>query len=235
MSKTILLIGSSGGLGNVISNWFAEKGFNLAMHFHKHEPIVPAGNHKKYKADITDENQVQQLIKQVIADFGKIDVVINNAGISKSEMSWKTSAESWNQSLAVNLTGPFFIAKHVLPHMRTNNGGRIIFMSSVVAQTGFIGTSAYTASKAGLIGLTKTLAKENATKNITINTLAPGYFSTGMISDVTEDLQEELKKFIPVGKLGNPTEIAALIDYIISDNASYLTGQVIGLNGGLHM
>ena len=92
MSKTILLIGSSGGLGNVISNWFAEKGFNLAMHFHKHEPIVPAGNHKKYKADITDENQVQQLIKQVIADFGKIDVVINNAGISKSEMSWKTSA-----------------------------------------------------------------------------------------------------------------------------------------------
>ncbi|MBK9191239.1 MAG: 3-oxoacyl-ACP reductase FabG [Crocinitomicaceae bacterium] len=235
MSKTILVIGSSGGLGNVISHWFAEKGFNLALHYNKHEPTVPAGNHKKYKADITDENQVQQLIKQVIADFGKIDVVINNAGISKSEMSWKTSAENWNQSLAVNLNGPFFVAKHVLPHMRTNNSGRIIFMSSVVAQTGFIGTAAYSASKAGLIGLTKTLAKENAAKNITINTIAPGYFSAGMIRDVSEELQEELKKFIPVGKLGNPNEIAALIDYIISDNASYLTGQVIGLNGGLHM
>lgn len=235
MSKTILLIGSSGGLGSVISNWFAEKGFNLALHYYKNEPTLKTGNFKKYQADITDEKQVEKLIKEVIADFGKIDVVINNAGISKSEMSWKTSAENWNQSLAVNLSGPFFVAKHIIPHMRANNFGRIIFMSSVVAQTGFIGTASYAASKAGLLGLTKTLAKETASKNITVNTIAPGYFSTGMIKDVTDDLQEELKKMIPVGKLGNPSEIAALIEYIISENSSYLTGQVIGLNGGLDM
>jgi NAD(P)-dependent dehydrogenase (short-subunit alcohol dehydrogenase family) len=233
MSKTILLIGSSGGLGSIISSWFAARGYQLALHYFKHEPQITGGSFKKYQADITKETEVQKMISQVIADFGKIDVVINNAGVSTSEMSWKTSSENWEHTLAVNLNGPFFVTKHILPHMRENNCGRIIFMSSIVAQQGFIGTSAYTASKAGLIGLTKTLAKEVAQKNITVNAIAPGYFSAGMINDVTPELQEQLKKQIPVGTLGKPEEIAALIEYIISENASYLTGQTLGLNGGL--
>ncbi|MBK6526536.1 MAG: 3-oxoacyl-ACP reductase FabG [Crocinitomicaceae bacterium] len=235
MSKTILIVGSSGGLGQVISNWFASRNFKLALHYLEHEPTIKSDNLKKYKADITIESEVKKMIDQVIADFGKIDIVINNAGVSKSEISWKTSSENWDHTLAVNLNGPFYVAKYVLPHMRENGFGRIIFMSSIVAQTGFIGTSAYAASKAGLIGLTKTLAKEVASKNITVNAIAPGYFSAGMINDVTTELQEQLKKQIPVGSLGNPEEIAALIEYIISDNASYLTGQAIGLNGGLDM
>lgn len=235
MSKTILIVGSSGGLGQVISNWFASRNFKLALHYHEHEPTLKSDNLKKYKADITKESEVKKMIDQVIADFGKIDIVINNAGVSKSEISWKTSSENWEHTLAVNLNGPFYVAKYVLPHMRENGFGRIIFMSSIVAQTGFIGTAAYAASKAGLIGLTKTLAKEVASKNITVNAIAPGYFSAGMINDVTVELQEQLKKQIPVGSLGKPEEIAALIEYIISDNASYLTGQTIGLNGGLDM
>ncbi|MBK9592979.1 MAG: SDR family oxidoreductase [Crocinitomicaceae bacterium] len=235
MSKTILIVGSSGGLGQVISNWFASRNFKLALHYHQHEPTIKSDSLKKYKADITKESEVKKMIDQVIADFGKIDIVINNAGVSKSEISWKTSSENWDHTLAVNLNGPFYVAKYVLPHMRENGFGRIIFMSSIVAQTGFIGTSAYAASKAGIIGLTKTLAKEVASKNITVNAIAPGYFSAGMINDVTTELQEQLKKQIPVGSLGNPEEIAALIEYIISDNASYLTGQAIGLNGGLNM
>jgi NAD(P)-dependent dehydrogenase (short-subunit alcohol dehydrogenase family) len=235
MSKTILVVGSSGGLGQVISSWFAEKGYNLALHYLQHEPQISGDRIKKYKADITKEIEVKKLIENVISDFGKIDVVINNAGVSKSEISWKTSSENWEHTLAVNLNGPFYVAKYVLPHMRQNSFGRIIFMSSIVAQTGFIGTAAYAASKAGLIGLTKTLAKEVASKNITVNAIAPGYFSAGMINDVTPELQEQLKKQIPVGTLGKPEEIAALIEYIISENATYLTGQTLGLNGGLGM
>lgn len=235
MSKTILIVGSSGGVGQVISAWFAARDFNVALHYHQHKPQLEKSNVRKYKADITKEAEVKKMIDNVVSDFGKIDVVINNAGVSKSEISWKTSAENWSHTLAVNLTGPFYVSKYVLPNMRENGFGRIIFVSSIVAQTGFIGTAAYAASKAGLIGLTKTLAKEVAQKNVTVNAIAPGYFSAGMINDVTPELQEQLKKQIPVGSLGKPEEIASLIEYIISENASYLTGQVISLNGGLGM
>lgn len=235
MSKTILIVGSSGGLGQAISQWFSNRDFNLALHYHKHEPVIQSARIKKYQADIKNESDVKKMIDKVISDFDKIDIVINNAGVSKSEISWKTSSENWDHTLAVNLSGPFYVAKYTLPNMRENGFGRIIFMSSIVAQTGFIGTAAYAASKAGLIGLTKTLAKEVAQKNITVNAIAPGYFSAGMINDVTPELQEQLKKQIPAGSLGNPEEIAALIEYIISDKASYLNGQTIGLNGGLDM
>lgn len=234
MSKTILLIGSSGGLGKEISTYLSQKGHTLALHYFKNKPANATFN-KCYQADISDEDQVKKMIEQVINDHGKIDAVIHNAGISKSEMSWKTSMENWNQTIGVNLTGPFLVSKHLLPHFRENKQGRIIFISSIVAQTGFIGTSAYSASKAGLIGLTKTLAKESASKNITVNAIAPGYFSAGMIHDVSAEIQEELKTTIPAGRLGKPSELSALLDYILSDEANYLTGQVISLNGGLMM
>ncbi len=234
MTKTILIIGSSGGLGQYLSRYFAEKGYNLALHYFNNKPSEEFDNSRHYKADITIEKDIERMIAEVIADFGVIDAVINNAGISKNGMSWKTSHDDWNDSLAVNLTGPFLITKHVLPYMRNENKGRIIFMSSVVAETGFIGTSAYAASKAGLLGLTKTLAKEVANKGITVNSIALGYFNAGMINDVPMEMQEELKKQIPVGELGNPQELGALIDYIISDKTTYLTGQTINLNGGLY-
>lgn len=235
MTKTIVLIGSSGGLGSAIADGLSTPDNRLALHYFQNKPALKNSNSKSYQADITDEGEVQKLLKEVVADFGKMDVLICNAGISKSEMSWKTSSENWNQTLAVNLNGPFYLAKHAIPYMKKNNFGRIIFMSSIVAQTGFIGTAAYAASKSGLIGLTKTLAREVAQKNITVNAIAPGYFSAGMIADVSPEIQEQLKSQIPTGSLGNPDEITALIQYLISENASYLTGQTIGLNGGLFM
>lgn len=233
--KTILIIGSSGGLGKEISSYFNKHDYNLALHYFKNKPEKINERCKLYQADITDENQIQSLVNDVVKDFGRIDVLINNAGVSTSEMSWKTELSNWNNTLAVNLTGPFLVSKHVLPFMRQQNSGRIIFMSSVVAQMGFIGTSAYTASKAALIGLVKTLAKENASKGITINAIAPGYFNAGMINDVTPEIQLELIKQIPVGKLGNPIEIAKLIEYLMDENSSYITGQTISINGGLEM
>ena len=235
MSKVILIIGSSGGLGKHLTRWLSAKGHTIAGHYLNHKPATDSGCSHTYKANITKEDEVKTMVDQVIRDFGHIDAVINNAGISKSGLSWKTPLETWEDTIAVNLTGSFLVAKHVIPHMREQNKGRIIFISSVVAQTGFAGTAAYAASKAGIIGLTKTLAREVAPKNITVNAIAPGYFSAGMIQDVSPEIQEQLRQQIPNGNLGNPDEIAQLADYIISDQSSYLNGQVINLNGGLYM
>ena len=234
MNKTILIIGSSGGLGTELVKYFEEKGYNLALHYLNNPPTTSAQNVKTYQADITQESDVEKLIASVVADFGAIDIVLHNAGVSKNGMSWKIGTDDWNETIAVNLTGPFLVSKHVIPHMRSANFGRILFMSSVVAQTGFVGTAAYAASKAGLLGLTKTLAKELANKNITVNAVALGYFNVGMIDDVPLEMQEQLKTNIPVGDLGNPEQLGALINYLMSDQANYLTGQTLNLNGGLY-
>lgn len=233
--RTILIIGSSGGLGKSIISCFDESKYNLALHYYSNPFPIQSKSYKAYQADITIESEVEKLIQNVISDFGSIDIVLNNAGITISEMSWKTNLSNWDKTIAINLTGPFLVTKHVLPYMRKNEFGRIIFMSSVVAQTGFIGASAYAASKSGLIGLTKTISKEVANKGITINAIALGYFNAGMIEDVPEDMQEQLKKSIPVSSLGKPEELAELIKYIISEKSSYLTGQTINLNGGLYV
>lgn len=234
MNKTILIIGSSGGLGTVLVDYFKDKSYNLALHYLTNPVDVSADSVKHYQADITKEDEVSSMVGKVVSDFGKIDVVLHNAGVSRNGMSWKIEQSDWNDTLAVNLTGPFLVSKHVIPHMRTNDFGRILFMSSVVAQTGFVGTAAYAASKAGLLGLTKTLAKELATKNVTVNAIALGYFNAGMINDVPQEMQEQLKENIPVGTLGDPQELAALIEFLCSDKSSYLTGQTLNLNGGLY-
>jgi NAD(P)-dependent dehydrogenase (short-subunit alcohol dehydrogenase family) len=232
--KTILIIGSSGGLGTELISFFSSKNFKLALHYNNNKPSNVPENAKTYQADIGNESQVSELIAAVKEDFDTIDIVINNAGISKSEMSWKADKANWDETIAVNLTGPFLVSKYVIPLMRENGFGRIIFMSSIVAQTGFVGTTAYAASKAGLLGLTKSLSKEVANKNITVNAIALGYFNAGMINDVSADMQDALVQQIPVGKLGPPNELAQLINYLIDDSSSYLTGQTLNLNGGLH-
>lgn len=233
--KTILIIGSSGGLGSSILSSFDETKYNLALHYFSNPFPIQSENYKSYKADITQESEVEKLIRDVVNDFGSVDIVLNNAGVTISEMSWKTNLSNWDKTIAINLTGPFLVTKHVLPHMRKNGFGRIIFMSSIVAQTGFVGASAYAASKAGLFGLAKTISKEVANKGVTANSIALGYFNAGMIEDVPQDMQDQLKQAIPVSSLGKPEELAELIQYIISEKASYLTGQTINLNGGLYV
>lgn len=235
MKKTVLLIGSSGGLGTALTRFLMDKGFNLALHHHTNLPSREFDNLNFYQADITKEEEVKKMIDQVRNDFGRIDAVINNAGISISEISWKTSAENWQRTLDVNLTGPFFVAKHCSQIMREQNSGSIIFISSIVGETGFVGTSAYAASKAGILGLTKTMAKELATKNVRVNAIALGYFNTGMINDVSAEMQQELIRQIPVGELGDPEQLGALIEFLISSESTYLTGQTLNLNGGLYV
>jgi NAD(P)-dependent dehydrogenase (short-subunit alcohol dehydrogenase family) len=233
--KVILLTGASGGLGKQLTKWFLEKDYNLILQYHSGKIELESENVLCVKCDLSDAVQLDNLIHLGIQKFGKIDVLINNAGISKSAISWKMDLATWRETMAINLDAPFLLSQGVIPGMRQANYGKIINISSVVAQTGAIGTAAYTASKAGLIGLTKTLAKELATNNITVNALALGYFDTGMIRDVPESRREEIIETIPMRKLGDPKTVFAAIEWILADESNYITGQVIHLNGGIYV
>jgi len=233
--KVILITGASGGLGSSMADYFAKKDYALVLHHNENFPALEeSSNVMHYKADLTNEVEVDKMIKSIIDRFKHLDIVINNAGISDSSISWKTSLESWEKTMATNLTAPFLVCKHAIPFMRDQEWGRIINISSVVGQTGFAGTSAYTASKAGLIGLTKTLSKELSTSGVTANNLALGYFNKGMIRDVPDEMRESIKAEIPLKRLGDPQVICHTIDYLINSSADYITGQTINVNGGLY-
>lgn len=233
--SVILLTGASGGLGEIIAKHLYDKGYLLALHFFSNKPNLPESDSiRHYCADLRDTIEIDQMMQLIIRDFGRLDVVINNSGISRSGMSWKLNLEDWQDSIAVNLTAPFYITKLAVPIMRKNGFGRIINISSVVGQTGFVGTSAYAASKSGLFGLTKTLAKELAGFNITVNSFALGYFKEGMIKEVPQDIQQEIINQIPMKQLGDVAVINEALDFVLSEAANYYTGQILNLNGGLY-
>lgn len=233
--RVVLLTGASGGLGKAMAKHLKEKGFRLALHYHKNIPDFTTDSDLRcYKADLSDVVQIDQMFEKIANDFGRLDVVINNAGISLNGMSWKMDFKNWEQSIAVNLTAPFYISKLAIPMLRQQKFGRIINISSVVGQTGFIGTSAYAASKSGLFGLTKTLAKELAAFDISVNSLALGYFNDGMIRDVPLEIQKEIIEQIPRKELGNTSGITHALDFILDEKSSYFTGQILNINGGLY-
>jgi NAD(P)-dependent dehydrogenase (short-subunit alcohol dehydrogenase family) len=234
-NKIILITGASGGMGKELTEYFNRQNCKLVLHYHRNS--IQTGNSESVmtvQADLTDEQQVKGMIDAIIERFGRIDVVINNAGISRSSISWKTELEAWKETMAINLDAPFLVSKAVSPIMRDQRSGRIINITSIVAQTGMIGTAAYAASKAGLIGLTKTMSKELASSNVTVNALALGYFNTGMIRDVPQELQEKIIESIPMKQLGDPITVCKTIAWLISKESSYVTGQVINLNGGMY-
>ncbi len=231
----MLITGASGGLGSKVAQFFQNKNYKLVLHHNLNKPSIDSNEDiLHHKADLTQETDVQKMVDTIIDKFGRLDIVINNAGISDSSISWKTSLESWEKTIAINLTAPFLVCKHAIPQMKIHKWGRIINISSVVGQTGFIGTSSYTASKAGLIGLTKTLSKELSSLGITANNLALGYFNTGMIRDVPNNLRKEIESNIPLKRLGEPKAICNSIVYLIEDGSDYITGQTINVNGGLY-
>lgn len=245
--KNVLLTGASGGLGKYISLHLAQSGFNLALQYNnsqnkmdecinelKNSTALKSGTKIiTYKADITDELSVKDLTGKIKEELGSIDILINNAGLSINAVSWKLNLDDWNKVLNVNLTGPFLCTKHVLPLMKENKYGRIIYISSVVSQIGVAGTAAYSASKAGLIGLCKTVSKEIIRNNITANVISLGYFDAGLLYQIPEEIRNQIKESIPVKEFGNPADVSECIKYLCSDNSRYITGQTINLNGGL--
>ena len=233
--KKILITGASGGMGTALTKWFLQEGYHLLLHYFDHVPQTPESeNVTHHRADLRDSDQIDQMMDEIANLFGGVDVLINNAGISRSGMSWKISEDDWKDTMEVNLNAPFRLSQGVIPSMRSKKYGRIINISSVVAQTGNVGTAAYAASKAGLIGLTKTLSKELAASGISVNALALGYFETGMIADVPLDQQAQIIQGIPAGRLGSTDTVCKSVEWLLSDEAAYVTGQVINLNGGLH-
>jgi NAD(P)-dependent dehydrogenase (short-subunit alcohol dehydrogenase family) len=232
--KVILITGASGALGKQIAAYLESQGHTLILHYFQHPIRTENPNVMTIACDLRSPSEMEEMINQVISRFGRIDVLINNAGISKSNVAWKTTAEAWRQTMQINLDAPFFLSQAVIPSMRAYAFGRIINITSVVAQTGFVGTSAYAASKAGLIGLTKTLSKELAKFHIAVNAIALGYFNTGMIEDVPAEVQAKLLEQVPVNQLGDPLLLAKMIDFLISPEADFITGQTLNLNGGLY-
>jgi NAD(P)-dependent dehydrogenase (short-subunit alcohol dehydrogenase family) len=233
--KTILITGASGGIGQALVEGLANEHCRIVALHHKNQVGFKGSNIEYYPVDLTDAVAIQSGIQTILKEVSSIDVLINNAGISKSAMSWKQTNQEWEQTMAVNLTAPFLLCRELIPQMRTNGWGRIINMTSIVGQTGAIGTAAYAASKAGLVGLTKTLAKELAQSGVTSNALALGYFNTGMIRDVPDTLRDGIMEQIPLKHLGDPRTILSTVKWLMSPDAGYVTGQVLHLNGGMYM
>lgn len=237
-NKTAIITGSSRGLGAHIATSLAKAGFNLVLNYNKnkkdadflHKSMSKFSKVKLVKGDVSKFSNAKKIVQNTIKDFGSVDILVNNAGIHKDAFVLKMNLHSWNSVINTNLNGVFNFTKAVLPIMKQQRFGRIINISSFTAFTGIPGAANYSASKAGIIGFTKSVAKEVAKYNITVNSISPGYFDIGMFYDIGKKMRQKIIKQIPKNRLGRPEEISELIGILISSD--YLTGQNFTLDGG---
>ena len=237
-NKTVLITGGSRGIGKAMVYAFSKAGYNVMLNFNRSEGLAnkiaeELDNVKVYGADVSDQESVNAMVNYTREVFGSVDVLINNAGISCVGLFQDLSLDEWNRLMAVNLTGTYNTIKAVLPEMIARQSGNIINVSSIWGITGGSMEVAYSASKAGVIGLTKALAKEVGPSNINVNCIAPGSIMTDMLADYSMEELNEWTKEIPLGKIGSPEDIAKTALFLASDDASYITGQVISPNGGI--
>jgi NAD(P)-dependent dehydrogenase (short-subunit alcohol dehydrogenase family) len=241
--KVLLLTGASGGVGRNIIKGLSDAGYRLALHYHDNfkelaallDEVKPKTKIGLFQADLRNEEEIREMAASVFTEFGRIDVLVNNAGTSHSAMSWKQETDDWNDIIALNLTAPFLMCKYFVPYMRAQEYGRIINVSSVVAHIGMPGTTAYAASKSGLEGFTRSLAKEVVGKNITANSLAYGYMEAGMIDVLNDDMKAIVRAMIPANTFGPTDDILSAILYLADEKSTYVTGQTLHINGGMFM
>ena len=243
-NKNAIVTGGTRGIGKEIAKTLAENGANIAINYRKYNEEVEAlveelkGLGVKVlaiKCDVSNEDEVTNLIKEVKEQFGSIDILINNAGITKDGLLLRMSEKDFNDVIDVNLKGTFNMTKAVSSIMVRQRFGKIINISSVVGISGNAGQCNYAASKAGVIGLSKSVARELASRNINVNVIAPGYINTDMTNGLPEKVKEEVLKTIPMKKIGEPREVANLALFLSSDLSNYITGQVINVDGGMVM
>lgn len=238
--KTVLLTGATGGIGRKIAEKFHKQGATLAltdMNQGRLEELKSQLGERVfiYTANLTDSDSLNQLAKQAQADMGKIDILINNAGITKDGLSMRMTDDQWQAVLDINLTAGFKLSRAVMPSMMKNRYGRIISMASVVGVMGNVGQANYAASKGGLISMTKCLARELASRGITANCIAPGFIQTPMTDVLSDEVKKELLRNVPMGRLGTAEDIANAVLFLASEEASYITGQTLNINGGMIM
>jgi 3-oxoacyl-[acyl-carrier protein] reductase len=241
--KVALITGASQGIGRETARALAEAAAKVAIAARNEEKLASlvseiesaSGTALAVKMDVADAEQVKAGFKQVLEKFGRLDILVNNAAITRDGLAMRMKPDDWEAVLKTNLTGAHLCIQQALPAMMKARAGRIINISSVVAQAGNAGQANYVAAKAGLIGLTKAVAIEIASRNITVNAVAPGFIETPMTNVLSDKVKEELKTRIPLGRMGSPREIAAAIVFLASDEAGYITGHVLNVNGGMHL
>jgi 3-oxoacyl-[acyl-carrier protein] reductase len=242
--KVALVTGSARGIGKTIVERFAAEGAVVVLSDVTNEAaaaetlaaIVGAGGKGMVEMfDVGDAALVDAAVQRILAEQGRIDILVNNAGITRDNLLMRLSEEDFDAVLRTNLKGTFLLTKAVSRHMMKQRSGRIINLSSVVGQMGNAGQSNYSAAKAGIIGFTKSMARELASRGVTVNAIAPGFIMTAMTAALPENVRNGFLNQIPMGKFGTPEDVAELTVYLASDGASYVTGQVIGINGGLYM
>ena len=244
MDKCALTTGATRGIGKQIAITLAKQGYNIALNYRKENEELE--NTKKeieeigvqvlaVKGDVSNFEDCENFVKQVIERFGQIDVLVNNAGITKDMLLMRMKKEDFEQVIDTNLVGTFNVTKNVVPYMMKARSGRIINISSVVGISGNAGQTNYSASKAGIIGFTKSLAKEIASRNILVNAVAPGFIETNMTDVLKDDVKQEIAKNIPLKRMGTAQDVANVVKFLASDDSSYITGQVINVDGGMLM
>ncbi len=242
--KVALVTGATRGIGKEIALTLAENGFNIVLNYRKEseelESLKKEIESKNVKClavcgDVSNYEQVENFVKEIISEFGRIDVLVNNAGITKDMLLMRMKKEDFESVIDVNLVGTFNVTKNVIPYMMKARNGKIVNISSVVGISGNAGQTNYSASKAGIIGFTKSLAKEVASRNINVNAVAPGFIQTDMTNVLKDEIKEEISKNIPLKRMGTARDVANLVSFLVSENSNYITGQVINVDGGMLM
>jgi len=238
-----LVTGASQGIGRACALLLAKRGASVACCARNQDKLKSVvneieqagGKAAAYKMDVASEDEVKSAVKAAIAHFGKVDILVNNAGITRDQLVMRMKRGDWDDVIQTNLSGPYFCIQQVVPSMLKQRWGRIINISSIFGQMGQTGQANYSASKAGLIGLTKAMAREVASRSITCNAVAPGWIETAMTADLAPELREQVIKMIPLGRPGSDMDVAHAVAFLASDEAGYITGQVLSVNGGMLM
>lgn len=244
MTKSALVTGASRGIGRSIALQLAEEGYNVAVNYagskEKAEAVVEEIKAKgvdsfAIQANVADADEVKAMIKEVVSQFGSLDVLVNNAGITRDNLLMRMKEQEWDDVIDTNLKGVFNCIQKATPQMLRQRSGAIINLSSVVGAVGNPGQANYVATKAGVIGLTKSAARELASRGITVNVVSPGFIVSDMTDALSDELKEQMLTQIPLARFGQDTDIANTVAFLASDKAKYITGQTIHVNGGMYM
>jgi len=242
--QVAVVTGASRGIGRAIALSLAKAGAYVVLNYRGNQTaadtslaaiVEQGGRGELSRFDVANESEIEQAVKKIVDGHNKIDILVNNAGVTADNLLMRISAVDWDQVIGTNLKGTILCTKVVSRHMIRQRSGRILNMSSVAGQTGNAGQSLYAASKAGIIGFTKTIARELASRNVTANVIAPGFIETDMTAKLSEQQREKSVQLIPLGRFGTCQEVADMVVFLAGEKAGYITGQVFSINGGLYM